>query len=93
MLEMPLERERAVQERTAQESEVKQVRERIRELTSDLEVLTDTVHRDEVARAEQRLRIESLENKGLEDFGVDPDTLVGCKRPSPAICWQSFEWI
>jgi len=76
------ERERAVQERTAQEGEVKQVRERIRELTSDLEVLTDTVHRDEVARAEQRLRIESLENKGLEDFGVEPETLVAEYGPT-----------
>lgn len=71
-----LERERVVASRQSQEVEVKDVRSRIRELTSDLEVLTDTVHRDEVARAEQRLRIEALETKALEDFGVSPDDLV-----------------
>ena len=76
------EREQAVEARQSQETEVKTVRERIRELTSDLDVLTDTVHRDEVARAEQRLRIESMENKALEDFGVDPVALLEEYGPS-----------
>ena len=71
------EREQAVTGRQEQETEVKDVRAKIRELTADLEVLTDTVHRDEVARAEQRLRIEALENKALEDYGVAPDDLLG----------------
>jgi chromosome segregation protein len=70
------EREEVVTARKAQESEVKTVRERIRDLTAELEVLTDSVHRDEVARAEQRLRIESLETKALEDFGVGPTELI-----------------
>jgi chromosome segregation protein len=34
------------------------------------------VHRDEVARAEQRLRIEQLEAKAAEDFGLDVETLI-----------------
>jgi len=71
-----IEREQAIANRQSQETEVKDVRSRIRELTGDLEVLTDTVHRDEVARAEQRLRIEALENKALEDYGVAPSDLV-----------------
>jgi len=71
-----IEREQAIANRQSQETEVKDVRTRIRELTGDLEVLTDTVHRDEVARAEQRLRIEALENKALEDYGVAPSDLV-----------------
>jgi chromosome segregation protein len=70
------ERERAVAGRHQEEAEVKKVRERIRELTADLEVLTDSVHRDEVARAEQRLRIEAMENKSIEDYGVGPDELL-----------------
>ena len=83
-------REATVKSRTEQESEVKETRDRIRTLSDELEILTDTVHRDEVARAEQRLRIESLENKSLEDFGVDPQTLIAeygpevLVAPSPA---------
>ena len=41
-----------------------------------MERLTDSVHRDEVARAEQRLRIEQIETRVIEEFGMDPDTLV-----------------
>jgi chromosome segregation protein len=70
------EREQAVATRQTEEVEVRQIRERIRELTADLEVLTDSVHRDEVARAEQRLRIEAMENKSIEDYGVGPDELL-----------------
>ena len=70
------EREQAVATRQTEEVEVRQIRERIRELSADLEVLTDSVHRDEVARAEQRLRIEAMENKSIEDYGVGPDELL-----------------
>ena len=75
------ERDAASSVRSSQESEVKEVRARIRALTADLEVLTDAVHRDEVARAEQRLRIEGLETKALEDFGVGPDELIADYGP------------
>ena len=49
---------------------------RTRELQTELESLTSSVHRDEMARAEQRLRIEQLEAKAMEEFGVDAETLV-----------------
>ena len=75
-------REYAATAKTEQEGEVRSVRERIRELTSNLEVLTDTVHRDEVARAEQRLRIEGLENRSIEEYGVSPDDLLAEYGPS-----------
>ncbi|WP_338599358.1 chromosome segregation protein SMC [Saccharopolyspora sp. SCSIO 74807] len=52
------------------------VRARVRELGGELEKLTDAVHRDEMVRAEQRLRIEQLENKIIEDFGIGLDDLV-----------------
>jgi chromosome segregation protein len=42
----------------------------------DLAQLTDAAHRDEVARAEQRLRIEQLRTRSVEDLGIDPDVLV-----------------
>jgi chromosome segregation protein len=34
------------------------------------------VHRDEMARTEQRLRIEQLEQRALDELGLDPDALV-----------------
>ena len=52
------------------------MRTRVRELSGELEKLTDAVHRDEVVRAEQRLRIEQLEAKIIEDFGIGLDDLV-----------------
>ena len=34
------------------------------------------MHRDEVARTQQRLRIETLQTKAVEELGIDPDVLV-----------------
>jgi chromosome segregation protein len=68
---------RALEERQAQrESSLQQVRHEHRELSVEIERLTDSVHRDEVARAEQRLRIEQLEGRVIEEFGIEPDELV-----------------
>ncbi|HEX6935661.1 MAG TPA: chromosome segregation protein SMC [Actinomycetes bacterium] len=69
-------REAAEQARAARDGELAALRGRSRELSAELERLTDSVHRDEVARAEQRLRIESLQQKALEDLGVEPDALL-----------------
>ena len=52
------------------------VRSEVRSLVEILENLKDSVHRDEVARAEQRMRIEALESKALEDFGIAPHELL-----------------
>ena len=54
------EREAAQAARTITEGELLALRASGRELTQELDRLTDVVHRDEVARAEQRLRIEAL---------------------------------
>jgi len=62
--------------RSTREAELSEVRGSAGRLAADLERLTSEVHRDEVARAEQRLRIEQLEAKAAEDFGVDVDTLL-----------------
>jgi chromosome segregation protein len=70
------ERDEAEQARTVREGELLTLRGRTRELQTELESLTSSVHRDEMARAEQRLRIEQLEAKAMEDFGVDVETLV-----------------
>jgi chromosome segregation protein len=48
----------------------------LRDLDDELDRLTDSVHRDEVARAEQRLRIEQLELRAIEEHGVEPESLL-----------------
>lgn len=70
------ERTAAEKLRDARDVEISAVRARVRELAGELERLVSDVHRDEVARAEQRLRIEALENKAMEELGLDADTLV-----------------
>jgi len=80
------ERDAVAATRVSREGELLDVRKRAKELSAELERLTDAVHRDEVARAEQRLRIEQLEAKAAEDFGIDVDTLLaeyGPDQPVP----------
>jgi chromosome segregation protein len=71
-----VERGRLEESRAAREGETLTVRTRGRVLASELEQLTTSVHKDEIARAEQRLRIETLEIKTVEEFGIDTTTLV-----------------
>ena len=70
------ERARLEAARSDREGETLTVRARGRELASELEQLTTSVHKDEIARAEQRMRIEQLESKAVEELGVDTQTLV-----------------
>ena len=79
------ERSRAEEDRTRLDSAVVQLRGRLRQLAADLEQLTTSVHRDEVARAEQRLRIEALTTKALEEFGVSADVLVAEYGPDQLV--------
>jgi chromosome segregation protein len=68
--------------------DVHALRERSRDLASQLHELTDSVHRDEVARAEQRLRIEALEERVGVELGLDPEALVaeyGPQQPVPVL--------
>jgi len=75
LLTADAEREAALADRTATESELAARRLRSRELAAELERLTDVVHRDEVARAEQRLRIEALETRAEQEWGVPLEQL------------------
>ena len=75
-------RDAVAQARAARESELAGVRTAAKELAGELERLTSKVHRDEVARAEQRLRVEQLEAKAVEEFGLTPETLLGEYGPT-----------
>ena len=71
-----IERERLEVSRTSREGEILNLRTISRELAVELERLTSSVHKDEIARAEQRLRIEQLETKAVEELGIDVQTLM-----------------
>jgi chromosome segregation protein len=70
------ERARLEASRSDREGQTLTVRARNRELTLELDQLTSSVHRDEIARAEQRMRIQVLESKAVEELGIDVTTLV-----------------
>jgi chromosome segregation protein len=82
------EREQAQSARTVTEGELLALRARTRELAADLDLLTDVVHRDELARTEQRGRIEALEARAVEEWSVPLDTLLadyGPEAPVPVV--------
>ena len=71
--------------RAATDAELSELRGRIRSLTADLEQLTSAVHRDEVARAQQRLRIEALQTRALDEFGLEPEPLIAEYGPEQLV--------
>jgi chromosome segregation protein len=80
------ERAAAEHERTARAHELDAVRAETDRLAGELRELTDVAHRDEVARAQQRLRLEQLQARATEELGTDAETLVeefGPHRPVP----------
>ncbi|SHM98989.1 chromosome segregation protein SMC [Streptomyces yunnanensis] len=81
------EEERAAAERAkdARERTLAAEREQGRELTTELDKLTDSVHRGEVLGAEKRLRIEQLEGRALEELGVEPAALVAEYGPDQLV--------
>ena len=51
-------------------------RTRVRRLAAELETLVDEAHRDEMARTEQRLRVENLVEKAVAELALDAEVLV-----------------
>jgi chromosome segregation protein len=82
------EREQAQAARTVTEGELLSLRASSRELAAELDRLTDVVHRDEVARAEQRMRIETLEARAVEEWAVPLDQLLADYGPEVEV--QTF---
>lgn len=81
------EEERGAAERAKAEREQALVAERNqgRELKSELDKLTDSMHRGEVLGAEKRLRIEQLETRALEELGVEPAGLMSEYGPEQLV--------
>jgi len=80
------ERDLAEQTREQLERELGEVRSANDALARELAELTDSVHRDEMARTQQRLRIEALETRSIEELGLSAEQLIadyGPDRPVP----------
>ena len=95
LLEAATERDRLTARREQLETELREVRTRSIHLGKELAGLTDSVHRDELARAQQRLRIEGLETKSLEELGMTPDHLIdnyGPHLPVPQPVQEKDKW-
>ncbi|CAL8972894.1 Chromosome partition protein Smc [Cellulomonas sp. T2.31MG-18] len=82
------ERDAAEAARAERDQELAATRARAEALTAQLAELTDVAHRDEVARTQQRLRIEALAQRSVEELGIDPEVLVeeyGPHQPVPVV--------
>ncbi|WP_353712474.1 chromosome segregation protein SMC [Arthrobacter sp. K5] len=79
------ERDHAEQVREQRDRELADIRTATDALARELAELTDSVHRDELARAQQRLRIEALETKSVEELGLTADQLVADYGPDQPV--------
>jgi chromosome segregation protein len=89
------EREAVQQARHEREASLSTARATVRELGTELAQLTDAVHRDEVARAEQRLRIEQLELRAVDEYGIELGVLLsdyGPDQPVPPSAQEMAEF-
>jgi chromosome segregation protein len=71
--------ERASQTR---ESELKEVRARIRELAAGLEAAVSSAHGAEIERATRRMKLEQIAVRAAEEFAIDADALVAEYGPA-----------
>lgn len=78
-------RESAAAHRTETEGQLGRIRETVAELSLRLEELTASYHRDEVARAEQRMRIEQLAARAFEEGGLTPEALIAEYGPATLV--------
>ncbi|WP_043641978.1 chromosome segregation protein SMC [Nocardioides alkalitolerans] len=78
-------RTRVEESRKEREEQLLAVRARLRDLGREHDELVSSVHRDEMARAQQRMRIEQLKGRAIEELGVDPDALVAEYGPDQLV--------
>ncbi|GAA2855119.1 chromosome segregation protein SMC [Pseudonocardia halophobica] len=79
------ERDEVAAARAEREAALTEARATTGRLSALLDKLVDAVHRDEVARAQSRLRLEQLTEKALADHGIAVDDLVAEYGPSVGV--------
>ena len=67
------------------DAQLRELRSELRTLAAEAARLNDSVHRDELAKTQQRLRIEAAQERALTEFGVDGQTLVAEYGPEQLI--------
>ncbi|PKQ30975.1 MAG: chromosome segregation protein SMC [Actinobacteria bacterium HGW-Actinobacteria-2] len=80
--------------RAAAETELSAARQRGRDLAKEFEGMVDTVHRDELARAQQQMKIEALTEKALTELGLEAEALLaeyGPQVPVPVLLVEPAE--
>ena len=70
------ERSFAERERARVAEEVARARRAADQASAELGALASAAHRDEVARAELRMRVEHIEARAVEELSIEPDVLV-----------------
>ncbi|HEY3531030.1 MAG TPA: chromosome segregation protein SMC [Nocardioides sp.] len=71
--------------RGERERELLAVRASLRDLSREHDDLVSSVHRDEMARTQQRMRIEQLAERAMEELGLDEESLVTDYGPEQLI--------
>ncbi|MCE3553027.1 chromosome segregation protein SMC [Pseudonocardia sp. RS11V-5] len=79
------ERDEVAAARAEREAALTEARATTGRLSGLLDKLVDAVHRDEVARAQSRLRLEQLTEKALADHGIAVDDLIAEYGPSVGV--------
>ncbi|MBP2216365.1 chromosome segregation protein [Arthrobacter sp. CAN_C5] len=88
-------RDAAEELRAQWDAELGEVRTGNDRLLAELAELTDSVHRDELARAQQQARIETLQNRSIDELGLTADHLVaeyGPDIPVPVPAAAADKW-
>ncbi len=67
--------------RQGSEQELMAVRSALRDRGREHDELVNSVHRDEMARTQQKMRIDQLEQRALDELGLDPDGLINDYGP------------
>jgi chromosome segregation protein len=80
-----IQRTRVEQGRVSRERDLVAARETLRALGVTLDELVNSVHRDEMARTEQRMRIVQLEERALEELGLDAEALIAEYGPGQLV--------
>ena len=67
------------------EAQADNARVRVRDLSAELEVLVDSAHRDELARAQQKMRVDALAERAMTEVGLDQETLMSQYGPDQPV--------
>lgn len=91
-----LEREAAERSLAEAQRAVADARRATREVSGELDTIQQGAHHDEMARIEQKMRLEQLSTKAIDELGMLPDDLVaeyGPDQPVPVLTGPDGEML